>query len=214
MYGFSPVLLPRPGDWPAHVQVTGRWALDESQGWKPPPGLEEFIESGPAPVYVGFGSMVSQDPQATYKLVLEALRLCGQRGVIASGWSGVGGERRQSEGVYLIESAPHDWLFPQMAAAVHHGGIGTTMSSLRAGIPAIIIPYNYDQPFWAARVASLGTSPTPLPRKQLTAERLAQAIRISIENATMRQKAAEIGCQMRSEEGIGLAIMLMKSIMQ
>jgi len=97
---------------------------------------------------------------------------------------------------------------------VHHGGIGTTMANLTAGIPAVIVPFNYDQPFWAERVARLGAGPAPLPRKRLTAEKLAQAIQTSLENAVMRQKAVELGRQMRSEEGISFAIMLMKNIIQ
>jgi sterol 3beta-glucosyltransferase len=214
LYGFSPALLPRPGDWPAQVQITGRWALDERDGWQPSSGLEEFIESGPAPVYVGFGSMVSRDPQETYKLVLEALRLCGQRAVIASGWSGVSDDYQSADRIHLIESAPHDWLFPRMAAAVHHGGVGTTMTNLAAGIPAVVIPYNYDQPFWADRVARLGAGPPPLPRKELTAERLARAIQTGLEDVTIRQKAADIGRRIHSEEGVSFAIMLIKSTMQ
>jgi UDP:flavonoid glycosyltransferase YjiC (YdhE family) len=158
--------------------------------------------------------MVSQNPQETYKLIFEALRLCGQRAVIASGWSGMGSDCPSSDQIYLINNAPHEWLFPRMAAAVHHGGVGTTMANLRAGIPAIIVPFNYDQPFWAARVFRLGAGPAPLPRKRLTAERLAQAIQTSLKEGAIRQKAAAIGSQMRGEDGVSLAIMLTKGIMQ
>jgi sterol 3beta-glucosyltransferase len=214
LYGFSPILLPRPCDWPAHVQITGSWTFDEIQGWQPPPGLEEFIESGPPPVYVGFGSMVSQNPQETYNLIIEALRLCGQRAVVANGWGGGGSGCLPSDPIYLINNAPHEWLLPRMAAAVHHGGVGTTMANLRAGIPAIVVPFNYDQPFWASRVFRLGAGPAPLPRKRLTAMRLAQAIQTSLEEGEIRQKAAAIGRQMRGEDGISLAIMLTRGIMQ
>jgi sterol 3beta-glucosyltransferase len=106
----------------------------------------------------------------------------------------------------LIDAAPHDWLFPQMAAVVHHGGAGTTAAGLRAGIPSIICPFFGDQPFWGRRVAALGAGPAPIPQQQLTAERLAQAITHTITTPSMRQSAERIAAQLAEEDGIAQAI--------
>src|SRR5450756_2135091 len=131
---YSTALLPRPGDWPENVEVTGYWFLDPPAGWQPPEDLLRFLKAGGPPLYVGFGSMIMKDPQATLDIVLESIRAIGCRAVIGAGWSGM---RLQNlpENVFAIEAAPHDWLFPRMAAIVHHGGAGTTGAALRAGVP-------------------------------------------------------------------------------
>ena len=106
----------------------------------------------------------------------------------------------------MLDSVPYSWLFPRMAAVVHHGGAGTTSAGLRAGVPSIIVPFFADQPFWGQRVADLGVGPQPIPRKQLTADRLAQAIQIAVTDQAMRQRAADLGAQIRSEDGIARAV--------
>ena len=206
LYGFSPALLPPPADWPANVFVTGQWELEQADGWQPPGDLLDFLAAGPPPVYVGFGSMISQAPGDTYELICRALRSCGRRGVLASGWGGLAGTADPSGQIYTLEYAPHGWLFPQMAVVVHHGGIGTTTNGLKAGIPNIIVPFNYDQPFWGEMVFRRGAGPRPIPRKGLTADRLAEAIESALNDAAMRQRAAEIGQRIRQEDGVAIAI--------
>jgi sterol 3beta-glucosyltransferase len=114
--------------------------------------------------------------------------------------------------VYLIDSAPHDWLFARMAAVVHHGGAGTTAAGLRAGVPTIIIPFFGDQGFWGKRVADLGVGTAPIPRRQLTAENLATAISQAVNDRTMRDRAAAIGEIIRAEDGVARAISIIESI--
>ncbi|HEX8036431.1 MAG TPA: glycosyltransferase [Ktedonobacterales bacterium] len=210
LYGYSTHVLPRPRDWPAEHQVTGYWFLDPPPDWMPPADLVRFLEEGPAPVYVGFGSMGSQHPAETAQLVLDALSQSGQRGVLASGWGGWGGLNAADlpHNVHLIESIPHSWLFERMAAVVHHGGAGTTAAGLRAGVPSILVPYSADQPFWGKRVAELEVGPTPIPRKRLTSQRLAEAIREAVTNRAMREQARSLGQQVRREDGIGAAVAL------
>lgn len=215
LYGFSPAILPRPGDWPDHVHITGYWELPPDPAWQPPPGLLDFIQAGPPPVYIGFGSMAERDTQATQALVSRALELCGQRGVVAWGANTASPEGAPSpERIFPIDYAPHDWLFPRMAAAVHHGGIGTTTASLKAGIPTVVVPFNYDQPFWGRRVAQLGAGPQPIPRRRLTAAGLAHAIQVCLADKEMRQKAQEIGRQIRAEQGVSRAVALIQEYLQ
>jgi sterol 3beta-glucosyltransferase len=185
------------------VQVTGYWFLDPPAGWRPPADLLHFLQAGPPPVSIGFGSMASRDVPATLNLVLQALELSGQRGVLLSGWGGLGKGRALPEFVFRAESLPHSWLFPRMAAVVHHGGAGTTGAALRSGVPSVLTPFAADQPSWARLVYALGAGPAPLPFQRLTAEQLAEAIREAVTNTAMQQCAAEIGKQIQAEDGVG-----------
>ncbi|GAB4212071.1 MAG: glycosyltransferase [Roseiflexaceae bacterium] len=209
LYGYSPALLPTTGDWAGHSVATGYWFLDQQAAWQPPPALLAFLRDGPPPVYIGFGSMPAQDAQANTTLVLEALERAGQRGVLASGWGGLAAAELPPS-VYLLEEAPHDWLFPQMAAVVHHGGAGTTAAGLRAGVPTVICPFFGDQPFWGRRVAALGAGPQPIPQRRLTAARLAEAIRNAVGDPAIRQRAAALGDTIRAEDGVARAVKLIE----
>jgi sterol 3beta-glucosyltransferase len=213
LYGFSAHVLPRPADWEAHHHVTGYWFLSAPDGWAPPDDLARFLEAGPPPVYIGFGSMGNRDPEATTRLALDALLRSKQRGVLASGWGGLNAADLP-ESVYMLKAAPHDWLFPRMAAVVHHGGAGTTAAGFRAGVPTIITPFFGDQPFWGARAAALGVGAAPIPRKRLTADQLAAAITRAVSDPTMRAKAAALGEQLRAEEGSARAAALIGALMR
>jgi sterol 3beta-glucosyltransferase len=207
-YAYSPTVLPPPADWPERMHVTGYWFLDPPPGWQPPADLLRFLQAGPAPVSIGFGSMASRDAEATLNIVLKALELSGQRGMLLSGWAGVGKDRTLPAHVFSAESLPHSWLFPRMAAVVHHGGAGTTGAGLRSGVPSVLIPLAADQPSWARQVSALGAGPAPLPFQTLTAERLAVAIREAVTNPAMRQRAAELGRRIQAEDGLGQTMAL------
>ncbi|MGL4650264.1 MAG: glycosyltransferase, partial [Caldilineaceae bacterium] len=138
LFGYSSHVIARPRDWDTSHHVTGYWFLDEPSGWQPPADLLAFLAAGPPPVYIGFGSMSSRDPQEAGRIALEALARSGQRGVLATGWGGLKPES-VPDSVHLISSIPHSWLFARMAAVVHHGGAGTTAAGLRAGVPSILV---------------------------------------------------------------------------
>jgi sterol 3beta-glucosyltransferase len=205
LYGYSRHVLPRPHDWDENTHVTGYWFLDAPAEWAPPADLVAFLEAGEPPVYIGFGSMGGRNPEEAGAIALEALALSGQRGVLASGWGGLN-LSTLPETVHLLSSIPHTWLFPRMAAVVHHGGAGTTAAGLGAGVPSIIVPFGGDQPFWGKRVVDLGVGPAPIPRKKLTGKGLATAIREAVTNDAMRNKANRLGAQIRAEDGIGNAV--------
>ena len=211
LYGFSPAVVPRPADWDANIHVTGYWFLDSAVGWTPPPALAEFLDDGPPPVYVGFGSMASRQPEETADLVLRALAETGQRAVMLLGWAGLRADRLPAS-VIMVESVPHAWLFPRVAAVVHHGGAGTTAAGLRAGAPSVLIPFFGDQAFWAARVQALGVGPTPISRRELTAARLATAIHQAVTDEALRRRAADLGATIRAEDGVGHAVAFFASL--
>jgi UDP:flavonoid glycosyltransferase YjiC (YdhE family) len=212
IYGVSPQVMPPPPDWGMHISVSGYWFLDDPD-WQPAAELCAFLEAGPPPVYIGFGSMTNRDSEHLTNLVLEAAQHSGERVVLLSGWAGIGG-RDLPETIFRLEYAPHGWLFPRMAAVVHHGGAGTTAAGLRAGVPSVIVPHFADQPFWGRRVAALGAGPRPIPQKTLTAAKLAQAVRTAVHDPTMRRQAAELGCRIRAEDGVGHAVRRIRALLE
>lgn len=209
IHGYSPHVVPHPADWPRSFHTVGYWFLDENEQWQPPGKLLDFLGAGSPPVALGFGSMMGRDPQKLNETVLEAVQLSGQRAILLSGWAGLS-EMGLEKTVFQLPAAPHGWLFPQMAAVVHHGGAGSTAAGLRAGMPSILVPHFADQPFWGQRVADLGVGPKPIPRPKLTAHKLADAIDTAVSNQTMRQKAAELGEKVRAEDGISQAVALIE----
>jgi UDP:flavonoid glycosyltransferase YjiC (YdhE family) len=136
--------------------------------------------------------------------VRDALRDAGVRAVLVAGWGGLAA--LADDDVFCVESVPYDWLFPRVAATVHHGGAGTTGAALQAGVPAIVVPFTVDQPFWGARVAALGAGPTPIPRARLTRARLAEALRRTVADEAMHARAAELGALIRAEDGVAEAV--------
>jgi len=213
IYGFSPQVVPKPKDWPRAHAVTGYWLLDAAKDWQPTKELSDFLEAGPPPVYIGFGSTTFFDARETTNLIMDALRQTGRRGLLARGWGGLS-EPEVDKDVLMVGSVPHDWLFPRMATIVHHGGAGTTAAALRAGVPAVVVPQFADQAFWARRVFALGAGPRPIPRTQLDANKLAGAIRQATSDYSMRTQAARLGEEIRAERGAERAVDLISAYME
>jgi UDP:flavonoid glycosyltransferase YjiC (YdhE family) len=205
LYGYSPSLLPKPFDWDARKHVTGYWFLDIKTEWQPSPSLVDFIESGSPPVYVGYGSMKNRNPEETLSLVIGALKRARQRGIYFTGKDDVRTEK-VIDNIFFAKSIPHDWLFPRMAAVVHHGGAGTTAGGLRAGVPSVITPFFADQPFWAHLVYKRGAGTKPILRKNLTVENLADSITKAVTDVDIRKRAAALGECIRTEDGVGNAV--------
>jgi len=201
LISYSEHVFPRPAGWPEHVHITGYWFLDEEAGWQPPQDLLDFLQDGEPPVYVGFGSVgdATMAEQKT-RLVIEALKQSGQRGVLATGWNAMTKIINLPESIYMIDSAPHSWLFPRMAAVVHHGGAGTTAAGFRAGVPNIILPFGNDQFAWGLRAFELGVGPRPVPQKRLTVETLAGAITAALQPQVFAA-AGTLGEKIRREHG-------------
>lgn len=205
LYGYSPALLPRSPSWPQGVQVTGNWFLQGEAKWQPSAELNAFLSGGDKPIYIGFGSMLSDDTDGLSTIINEAIAKTGRRAIIATGWGGLAAQDHSNPNVLFIDAAPHDWLFPQVALAVHHGGAGTTAATIRAGIPSVIVPFFGDQPFWAWRLKQNGVAPAALMRKTLTAEQLAAAITAASADE-MQTAAALLASKIAQEDGVKTAI--------
>jgi sterol 3beta-glucosyltransferase len=206
LYGFSTHVVPRPSDWPPATHVTGYWIVPLDPSWRPPAALAAFLAAGPPPISIGFGSMTPASGERLTTIAIEALARAGQRGVLLRGWGGLGADRALPNTVFAIDDVPHEWLFPRMAAVVHHGGCGTTAAALRAGVPSVVIPLGFDQPYWARRVAALGVGPPPIRRRNLSADGLAAAIVQAVGDPVMRSTAATLGTVLRAERGVEAAV--------
>lgn len=206
---WSPSVLPASGDWPPHVHITGYYFFPPSHSYQPPAQLDSFLKAGKPPVCITFGSMVNRDAERIDHIVRESLRQTDNRGIILSGWSGIG--NRSSRDVLYLEAIPHDWLLPRCKMVVHHGGAGTTSAGLRAGIPNVVVPFTADQPFWGKRVQAIGAGPKPILVKNLSVEKLTRAI-AEAESKVLRERAKAIGQEIRSDDGIDRAVILIEKI--
>lgn len=209
LLAYSQTLLPRSSEWPGNVEVTGYWHYDTPSAWTPPAALAEFLSKGPAPIYIGFGSMLIDDPKGAAEIALAALERIGARGVLSAGWGGLTSDNLP-ENVFAINEAPHDWLFPKMAAIVHHCGAGTTGAALRAGKPSVCTPFIADQFFWAERLCKLGVAPKAVPNASWNVSKLGAAMETALNDTAMRARAEQIGAVVRAEDGLGRAVVVIE----
>lgn len=177
-YMWSPGIIPKPKDWGPEIDVTGFVFLDLASNFTPPNDLKTFLDNGEPPVYIGFGSIVVDDPDEFTKLIFEAIEMAGVRALVSKGWGGFGSNADCPDNVFMLENTPHDWLFPRCKAVIHHGGAGTTAIGLKCAKPTMIVPFFGDQPFWGAMVSKAKAGAHEcIPYKNLTAERLAKGIK-------------------------------------
>jgi hypothetical protein len=204
-YIWSPALVPRPDDWPSTCEVVGFVNLDLKQltSYTPPKEISDFLAAGPPPIYVGFGSLVVDNPAKLTRRFLKAIMATNQRAIIQKGWGGLGAgvePGQEPEGVLFIGPAAHDWLFPRCAAVVHHGGAGTTACGLYCGKPTFIVPFFGDQPFWGAACFRAGVGPAPVTIDELTSKKIIDAFEDLIKPERTK-RAEEIQARMLKENG-------------
>lgn len=207
LYGYSPFVLPKPADWGSNQHVTGYWTLKADENWQPSSELKAFIESGPAPIYIGFGSMNNSllKQGMLENMILETVSRTKQRAVILK--QGLNLEHvKLPEYIFAAEPVPFNYLFSKMAVLVHHGGAGTTALGLKSGVPAVYTPLIVDQKFWSRRVYETGASVKPLPWYNLTTNGLVKAIDTTVADAGIRRNAAELGKKISQENGVENAV--------
>ncbi|MGN6101310.1 MAG: glycosyltransferase [Devosia sp.] len=211
LYAYSPLLSPRPRDWPKSAIVTGFWRLEDRTDWQPSEAFRAFLAAGDAPIYVGFGSMPFGAERNT-QILREAAEIWGGRLVVGRGWGGI----KPSElppNIFAIDKAPHDKLFKYVRAVVHHGGAGTTAAGLYQGKPTFIVPQTVDQPYWGRRVYELGCGPKPVRLRRLTPEILAAALVDLSTNIGYRLAAESVAASLAQEDGTGRAIRVIERVM-
>ncbi|GAA2516984.1 glycosyltransferase [Streptomyces levis] len=197
LHGFSELVVPRPRDWRPGLDVAGYWWPHDTR--RLPAELEEFLAAGPPPVFIGLGSATVPDPEKVSAELVGALRTAGLRGVIQRGWAGLAA---RTDDVLTVGDVPHALLFPRTAAVVHHAGAGTTAAVLRAGVPTVPVPVQFDGGFWAARLVALGTAPCAVPLRRLGAGALASALRRATDDPRHRARARELSRRLAEEDGV------------
>ena len=206
LYNYSPSVVVPPLDYPDWIRITGYWFLSEGSNWTPSPELSEFIQrartDGKKIVYIGFGSIVVSDPSALTRTVIESVQKADVRCILSKGWSDRLGDPSSAKvevplppEIFQIQAAPHDWLFSQIDAAVHHGGAGTTGASLRAGVPTIVKPFFGDQFFFGTRVEDLGVG---ICMKRLNVSVFSRALWEATHSERMIVRARDLGVQIRN----------------
>ncbi|KAK8611512.1 hypothetical protein V6N13_131560 [Hibiscus sabdariffa] len=215
-------------DWGPKIDVVGFCFLDLASSYEPPDSLVKWLEDGKKPIYIGFGSLPVQEPERMTQIIVQALEKTGQRGIINKGWGGLGYLAEPKDFVYLLDNCPHDWLFLQCVAVVHHGGAGTTAAGLKAACPTTIVPFFGDQPFWGERVHGRGVGPAPIPVEELSLEKLVHAIHFMLDpevrlisplhswqlpshsingfDAQVKRRAVELAKDMEGEDGVAGAV--------
>ncbi|XP_057732348.1 sterol 3-beta-glucosyltransferase UGT80B1 [Arachis stenosperma] len=204
-YMWSPHVVPKPSDWGPLVDVVGYCFLNLGSKYIPQEDFVQWIRKGSPPIYFGFGSMPLEDPKRTTDVILDALQETGQRGIIDRGWGNLGNLEEVPDNVFLLEECPHDWLFPQCSAVVHHGGAGTTATGLKAGCPTTIVPFFGDQFFWGDRICQKELGPAPIPISELSAENLSNAIKFMLQ-PEVKSRAMEIAKLIENEDGVAAAV--------
>ncbi|MFT2752698.1 glycosyltransferase [Clavibacter sp. Sh2088] len=204
----SPQLLPRPDDWPERVHQTGAWH-EEGSAASLDPVVAEFIAAGPYLV-ASFGSMAKGDASARGRAIVTAARAHGLRVLVLTGWGGLAlpAECRGPD-VLAVRSAPFDQVLPGAALAVHHGGAGTSHAVARAGVPAVVVPFMADQPFWGAQLHRQGLAAAPIPLRRLSVDALVPAMADAL---SRRARAAEAGGLMRRDRGVRQALDVLESL--
>jgi len=197
-------LVPKPEDWGPHIDLANFIHYEQAHTYEPPQSLLDFLAAGEAPIYVGFGSVVAEDPAALTRNIFTALAKAGARGIVSEGWAHLGREAPPPH-VYVIGDCPHDWLFARCRAVCHHGGAGTTAAGLRAGLPTVVVPFFGDQFFWGRIVADAGAGPEPIPIRRLDSEKLMAAFD-ACRRPQIRERASELGARLRATDGVEMAV--------
>ncbi|MFJ5829103.1 glycosyltransferase [Streptomyces sp. NPDC093089] len=197
LHGYSGLVVPRPRDWAADLEVSGYWWPHETG--KLSAELEDFLAAGPPPVFVGLGSATVPDPERVSREIVTALRAAQVRGIVQRGWAGLDA---RGDDILTVDEVPHSLLFPRTAAVVHHAGAGTTGAVLRAGVPSVPVPVQFDAAFWASRLTALGTAPGVVPLRRLTSEALAGALCRATADDSHRTRARALADRLAAEDGV------------
>ncbi|KAH7029597.1 glycosyltransferase family 28 domain-containing protein, partial [Microdochium trichocladiopsis] len=199
-YLWSQSLIPKPQDWGMNINIVGFSFMKSPSSYTPPPDLAEFLAAGPPPIYIGFGSIVVDDPKALTGMIFEAVTKAGVRAIVSRGWGNIGGDDDIPDSIYMVGDCPHDWLFQRVSCVIHHGGAGTTAAGIAAGRPTVVVPFFGDQPFWGQMIAQAGAGPAPTPFKSLTADLLAEKIEFAL-RPDVQEAARQVAAHVAVEDG-------------
>jgi len=210
----DPLFCPEQTLWPSANRICGFLGFTEdAQNWQMPPALKSFLAQGEAPVYMTFGSMQQSLPEWSMELFIGAAKLTGCRAIIQTS-SGQYPSDSQQDAIYFIGKHPHQPIFEQCAAIVHHGGAGTSHTAAYCGCPSVVVPFMDEQLYWSKRLQKLGIAGKPLAINIATIDVLANRLRLVLDSDAMRQNAQNLSRQMQTRQNIGEAVRLIEKHMQ
>jgi vancomycin aglycone glucosyltransferase len=201
----DPDLAPLGDNAPLTVTTTDAWVLDQSS-LDVDPRVLRFLDLHPPPIYAGLGSLVTRHTRELANHIIAAARAVGRAVLIAAGWASLGSHLDAAEDVLTSGELPHTAVLPRVAAAVHHGGAGTTTAVARAGVPQVVLPHVLDQFYWASRVGGLRLGPRPLPVDLVTADVLAERLDRALNDREIRHRAKAWGPVIASRNGVPDAV--------
>jgi vancomycin aglycone glucosyltransferase len=205
LLAISPWLAPPSAAWRHAYRYTGYCHGEHHDPL--PEDLEAFLDDGPEPVYVGFGSVSLDDPGRLTRRVLAAAKRAGCRLVLGRGWTGLGSDELPGT-AFLVGEVEHQRLFPRLAGVAHHGGSGTVHTAARAGVPQFVMPQLADQFYWGSRVHALGLGPRPAPPGRVSIRELTAAFGRLTRDAETAARARAVARAIGREDGIRRAVQI------
>ena len=198
-YSFSPSIFKRPANWPQHVLISGFRELEKAKDYTPSQELTNFLNKHRKILFVSFGSMVNANPKKTTESIISVLNKKEIPTIINISWGGLQEPETYPDHLLFVQNIPYDWLFMKIYAVVHHGGSGTTHTTLKFGCPSLVIPHIVDQFFWGKTIHQLGAGPESIPIKKIHSERLEQAITSLWLNPAYKDVAENLALKMANE---------------
>ena len=212
----SPELVTPAPDWGSHNRLCGNLRLSGDVAAEALPAeIEKFLESGPPPLFVTFGSMMLFEPfkSETIELAASSARDAGFRAIIQYD-SKPPPDVTSDPGILLVRRIPHDMVFQRCCGIVHHGGAGTSHTAARSGVPSIVVMFGVDQFYWGSLLVRKGTAVSAIPRRVLTRQKLADAMNELRNNPSYKKVSEEIAGRMRTEDGVGRAVEIIEEAMR
>jgi len=212
----SPQLVERAPDWGNHNRLCGNLRLPGESVIDSLPGrVEEFLNSGPPPLHITFGSMMVFEPfnSKTIELAAAAALDAGFRAIIQYE-GGSTPDTPPGSDILLVKRIPHELIFPRCSGVVHHGGAGTSHTAARSCVPSIVVMFAVDQFYWGALLVKAGIAAAAIPRRKLTRRKLTDAMLKLKENPVFKNNSEVTGSRMKLEDGVSSAVEIIEEVIQ
>ena len=185
---------------------TGFMILSSKKGL--PGNVEDFLNSGKPPVYIGFGSNPIANPEKYTAMFKQVCDSTGQRLIISKGWADL--PVIEARDILFVDEMPFELLFPRLAAVIYHGGTGTLAAVARAGVPQAAFPFMGDQFDNRRQIVKLGLGPDTCDFKKISAEAISAVITACVTNEQYKKNAVEISQRLQQVNGVEMTVKLIE----
>ena len=198
-YAVSEALFPKPDYWPESAKVVGYHERDKTVDWQPDATLTDFLAQYEKVVFITFGSMTNTNPRQKTQIILDVLEKHQIPAIINTSWGGLEKPETTAAHIHFVSNIPYDWIFHRVYAVVHHGGSGSTHTSLKFGCPCLLVPHILDQFMWRIIIAEKQLGPEAIPIKKLRHENFEIRLLDLMNNKTYLKNARKVSEQMHTE---------------